>query len=110
MVVEACKVLKCKFEIVTTSADLKVTSHKINKLENFNQIFTDFDLDTVIRSLITKLPRFFQQECHTKNIHIYKKKPSENGRMELLNYLTEQSLSINYHRYGNLMGEKSMKD
>ena len=110
MIVEACKVLKCKFEIVTTSADLKVTSHKINKLENFNQIFTDFDPDTVIRSLITKLPRFFQQECHTKNIHIYKKKPSENGRMELLNYLTEQSLSINYHRYGNLMGEKSMKD
>jgi RHH-type proline utilization regulon transcriptional repressor/proline dehydrogenase/delta 1-pyrroline-5-carboxylate dehydrogenase len=89
---------------------LKVTNHKIHKLKNFNQLFTDFDPDTVIRSLATRLPKLFQQECHTKNIHIYKKKPSENGRMELLNYLTEQSLSINYHRYGNLMGETSIKD
>ena len=46
----------------------------------------------------------FISYCHTKNIHIFGKNPSNYGRLEFLNYLTEQNQSINYHRYGNLMG------
>ncbi|MBF8264048.1 MAG: putA [Parachlamydiales bacterium] len=34
--------------------------------------------------------------------HIIDSKPLANGRLELLNYLREVSISIDYHRYGNL--------
>jgi len=33
---------------------------------------------------------------------IVRQKPMMEGRLELLNYLQEQSISHSYHRYGNL--------
>ncbi|MDO6803220.1 bifunctional proline dehydrogenase/L-glutamate gamma-semialdehyde dehydrogenase [Wenyingzhuangia sp. 1_MG-2023] len=66
--------------------------------------------DTVFRALnYDGLDDEFLKLCHQKNIHIYHEEPSNYGRYELLNYLTEQNRSINYHRYGNLMGEQSVQ-
>jgi RHH-type proline utilization regulon transcriptional repressor/proline dehydrogenase/delta 1-pyrroline-5-carboxylate dehydrogenase len=33
---------------------------------------------------------------------IIRQKPMMEGRLELLNYMQEQSISYSYHRYGNL--------
>ncbi|MDO6760737.1 bifunctional proline dehydrogenase/L-glutamate gamma-semialdehyde dehydrogenase [Tamlana sp. 2_MG-2023] len=58
---------------------------------------------TCVRTLGV-LSDHFLIRCHQNAIHVYKDEPRNSGRIELLNYLIEQSYSHNYHRYGNLMG------
>ncbi|NIJ44356.1 RHH-type proline utilization regulon transcriptional repressor/proline dehydrogenase/delta 1-pyrroline-5-carboxylate dehydrogenase [Wenyingzhuangia heitensis] len=58
---------------------------------------------TCVRALGV-LSDHFLIRCHQNAIHVYKDEPRNSGRIELLNYLIEQSYSHNYHRYGNLMG------
>ncbi|WP_010133933.1 proline dehydrogenase family protein [Ochrovirga pacifica] len=58
---------------------------------------------TCVRALGT-LSDHFLIRCHQNAIPIYDAEPRNSGRIELLNYLIEQSYSHNYHRYGNLMG------
>jgi RHH-type transcriptional regulator, proline utilization regulon repressor / proline dehydrogenase / delta 1-pyrroline-5-carboxylate dehydrogenase len=74
---------------------------------NYEIVLSELDHQIVIRSLVgDRLSDSFKKACHNKAIHIYDRKPTTNGRVELLNYLTEQNFSFNYHRYGNLLGEK----
>ncbi|ANW95010.1 hypothetical protein AXE80_01300 [Wenyingzhuangia fucanilytica] len=58
---------------------------------------------TCVRALGV-LSDHFLIRCHQNAIHVYNYEPRNSGRIELLNYLIEQSYSHNYHRYGNLMG------
>ncbi|GGF81417.1 proline dehydrogenase family protein [Wenyingzhuangia marina] len=58
---------------------------------------------TCVRALGV-LSDHFLIRCHQNAINIYRDEPRNSGRIELLNYLIEQSYSHNYHRYGNLMG------
>ena len=58
---------------------------------------------TCVRTLGV-LSDHFLIRCHQSAIPVYDKEPRNSGRIELLNYLIEQSYSHNYHRYGNLMG------
>lgn len=51
------------------------------------------------------LPISLLLQAHKLAIHFYEGRPSSSGRFELLNYLQEQSISHDYHRYGNLMGQ-----
>ncbi len=83
----------------------------VSGLSNFHQITDWSELEpkinyqTVIRALnYDRIDLDFLKLCSNKNIHVHGEKPSNYGRFELLNYLTEQNRSINYHRYGNLMG------
>ena len=52
------------------------------------------------------VPKLFMNRAHEKAIHIHTGTPLADARLELLNYLQEQSISHAYHRYGNLMGRK----
>ena len=80
-------------------------SNKVNEISSWNCLSDYLKEDYCIRSLnYDSLPTSFIQRCHELNYHIYGNPISKYGRIEFLNYLTEQSLSINYHRYGNLMG------
>ncbi len=110
MVELACKVIRVKSTIISTNQNLKIDGFNIHYINNLNRIFKDLKPNTVVRSLALKLPNLFMQECHKNNIHVNDRTPHANGRFELLNYLTEQSLSLNYHRYGNLMGEKNFSN
>ncbi|MDO6737935.1 bifunctional proline dehydrogenase/L-glutamate gamma-semialdehyde dehydrogenase [Wenyingzhuangia sp. 2_MG-2023] len=58
---------------------------------------------TCVRALGV-LSDHFLIRCHQHAIPVYNQEPRNSGRIELLNYLIEQSYSHNYHRYGNLMG------
>jgi len=60
---------------------------------------------TCVRALGV-LSDHFLIRCHQRAIPVYDKEPRNSGRIELLNYLIEQSYSHNYHRYGNLMGSE----
>lgn len=75
---------------------------------DWHQAAKQLNFDTVIRNLATNLDEWFRKEAHQKHIHIYERTPHPEGRYELLNYVTEQSISHDYHRYGNRMGEKSV--
>lgn len=110
LVLTALKTLGIKHSIITKNDDIHLSSYNVTQFNSLNRIFKDFKKGTIIRSLALKLPNLFMKECHTNHIHIYNRTPHTNGRFELLNYLNEQSLSINYHRYGNLMGESPVEE
>ena len=107
IVLLSCETINLPFTLFSTDANNKLNGTPI-KLDELNNILKDIDEDTILRSLIKILPEEFMKECHLNNIHVSNRTPNTNGRFELLNYFTEQSLSINFHRYGNLMGEKNL--
>ncbi|SOE22539.1 L-proline dehydrogenase /delta-1-pyrroline-5-carboxylate dehydrogenase [Spirosomataceae bacterium TFI 002] len=76
-------------------------------LDNFSELEPEVHQHVMIRSLLGgKMDSNFYKICHNKAVHIYERKPINVGRLEWLNYLSEQNFSWNYHRYGNLLGEK----
>lgn len=107
LVLKAAKIMNVNVEAYS----LKEITHstlKIKMITSFNELEQKLNHETIIRALnYDSLDTNFLKLCHNKAIHIYGNKPTENGRMEFLNYLNEQNRSINYHRYGNLMGVKS---
>lgn len=106
---KTCEIIGVELKIYTENKNLKVGDFEIEHLSSFNRIFKDFKKGTVIRSLAIKLPNLFMNECHSKNVHVYSGAPHPSGKMELIKYFKEQSTSINYHRYGNLMGESAIE-
>ncbi|UOB16419.1 proline dehydrogenase family protein [Abyssalbus ytuae] len=104
LVLKAAKIMGVPVEAYSLH-EVQHASLKINKIDNYNELESKLNHDTVIRALnYDTLPDDFLKVCHSKAIHVYGNKPTENGRIEFLNYLNEQNRSINYHRYGNLMG------
>lgn len=51
---------------------------------------------------LSRLSPFLQQALAELGARVLDTPPVANGRLELLNYLREMSISIDYHRYGNL--------
>ena len=104
----ACDTLRVKAVFYAlTDVDLPMEG-KLVVLDTWEDISHDIDHQVIIRSRVKNLPNSFRKELIKHHIHIYERPVHAKGRVELLNYLTEQSISINYHRYGNLMGEKSL--
>lgn len=65
-------------------------------IENFDKY------DRIIYSDISKVSDIVFKEAAKETKFIIRQKPMMEGRLELLNYLQEQSISYRYHRYGNL--------
>lgn len=105
MVIQACETLCVEFEIISNNEKTHLNGYPIKTFKNLIGILQNHSQGTIIRSITKKVPELFLRACHNHHIHVYNRIPHPNGRIELLNYLTEQSISINYHRYGNLMGE-----
>ncbi len=103
MVTLACDVISAKYELYSVKPN-NIDGVKI--IKNWNEVLTDIKHTTKIRNLTTNISDEFLRETHVNNVHLYDRAPNPDGRFELLNYLDEQSLSLNYHRYGNLMGVK----
>lgn len=64
--------------------------------------------DRVIYSDISKVPTFVFEEARKSLTFIIRAKPMMEGRLELLNYFIEQSISHSFHRYGNI-GARAIK-
>lgn len=64
--------------------------------------------DRVIYSDIEKVPASVFKEAAKTVTYIVRAKPMMEGRLELLNYFAEQSVSHSYHRYGNI-GARGIK-
>ena len=103
MVTLACDVISVKYELFTTQPTKLKGAKTIN---NWNEVLNDYSFGTKIRNLTSNISNEFLKEAHLKNVHLYDRTPNPDGKFEFLNYFNEQSLSFNYHRYGNLMGVK----
>jgi len=68
--------------------------------EEFIQNFKN--VDRIIYSDISKVTPLVFREAAKIAKFIVRQKPMMEGRIELLNYMQEQSISYSYHRYGNL--------
>lgn len=77
------------------------------------ELATPYSSNDRLRQLLDELPlervRYlgtpnleWYQAAHERGVHTVTTPPSASGRFELLYYLREQSVSINYHRYGHL--------
>ena len=87
-------------------------------LENSKELFTSRDslisqtekemiktlskYDRVIYSDISKVSSLVFKEAVKSLTFIVRQKPMMEGRLELLNYFVEQSISHSFHRYGNI--------
>jgi len=66
----------------------------------FKKIIKDYD--RVIYSNIKKVPKVVFEEASKTATFIVRQPVMMEGRLELLNYFQEQSISHSYHRYGNI--------
>jgi len=64
--------------------------------------------DRVIYSNISKVPSHVFDKASESLTFIVRQAPMMEGRLELLNYFIEQSISHSYHRYGNI-GARGLK-
>ncbi|MGN1375179.1 MAG: proline dehydrogenase, partial [Prevotella sp.] len=54
-----------------------------------------------IRTCSANLPKEMYERAAATNKYIATAAPVKNGRVELINYIKEQSISFEYHRYGS---------
>ncbi len=95
----AGKVMGIPLEVKSLPRESEITDF----IDEYSECFSE---DYRIRSLCAKLPTELLKYCHERAIHIASRPPHASGRVELLNYIEEQSISDNYHRYGNTMGNQ----
>ncbi len=89
--------------------DLLLWSEDILAREDEEEFVKSFkDVDRIIYSDISKVSDYVFEEASKIAKFIIRQKPMMEGRLELLNYLQEQSISHSYHRYGNL-GARAIK-
>ena len=61
-----------------------------------------FEIERVRYANHDRVPEVMQKAAAKLGKHISRNVPLAEGRIEMLRYLREQSLSADYHRYGNL--------
>ena len=71
--------------------------------EDEKQFVTCFEnVDKIFYAHETLISPFVYETAAKKAKYIVRNKPLMEGRIELLHYFAEQSISHSYHRYGNL--------
>ena len=125
--IAAALIAKCKVE-VSLPPDFKnsvsefLSGTEGKRLCDSVEICTETDETLAERLLITnktakidrlryahpdRVPQIIHQAAAKLGKHISRHVPLSEGRIEMLRYLREQSISIDYHRYGNL-GEREI--
>jgi RHH-type proline utilization regulon transcriptional repressor/proline dehydrogenase/delta 1-pyrroline-5-carboxylate dehydrogenase len=113
MVVTAAETVKSPLTISISADDPKLAeiekSCSIGSVTIVKQTTDEFvnDMDKYerIRTCSSELPDYFYAKAAELGKHIASAKPLTEGRIELLNYLKEQSIAFEYHRYGSIFGE-----
>lgn len=105
MVTVAAKALNIPLECYTQKRSPSAFADAI-EVSEWTDLKGQLSHDVCIRVLANGPSKgAFAEYCIENAYDIFDRKPSVYGRFELLNYLSEQSFSYNYHRYGNLLGE-----
>ena len=78
------------------------TNDKMVEEDNTSFIKTIKDYERIIYTNIDKVPSIVFEEAAKTVTFIVRQPVLMEGRLELLNYFEEQSISHSYHRYGNI--------
>ena len=125
--IAAARIAKCKVEIsLPTDLNNSVTEFLAGtdgkRLCDSVEILKENDENLADRILVTdppskidrvryahpnRVPKVIHQAAAKLGKHISRHVPLAEGRIEMLRYLREQSISVDYHRYGNL-GEREL--
>ncbi len=89
-------------KVLFTSRDSVIEQNDEQFIQSIEQY------DRVIYSDINKVPVKVFKKAAESSKFIIRQKPMMEGRLELLNYFIEQSISHSYHRYGNI-GARGIK-
>lgn len=81
--------------LLNTSVKIQAEDRFIDEMGSYERI----------RSCSTDLSDAIYMKAAQLGKHIASDKPLVEGRLELLNYLKEQSIAYEYHRYGSIFGE-----
>ena len=112
------RVLAAKVAKVNFTVSIENNSEVYSFLKESNELFSQNDrlvkeneklfietisnFDRVIYSNIKKVSKQVFEKANKSLTFIVRSKPMMEGRIELLNYFIEQSISHSYHRYGNI--------
>ena len=125
--IAAARIAKCKVEIslppdLNNSVTEFLAGTDGKRLCDSVEILTENDENLADRILVTdppskidrvryalpnRVPQVIHQAAAKLGKHISRHVPLAEGRIEMLRYLREQSISVDYHRYGNL-GEREL--
>jgi len=89
-------------QFLNNSKELLASNDKMIEQDDITFSKTVKDYQRVIYSDINKVPLLVFEEASKTATFIVRQKPMMDGRLELLNYFEEQSISHSYHRYGNI--------
>lgn len=109
LVIEAAKICKTRLSVscspsVSQFNQIKTLTAGVELLHEDEQTFQKgFDKYERIRIISDTFPMEVYVNAAKKGICIINSKPVAEGRVELLHYLREQSISYEYHRYGNII-------
>lgn len=84
------------------ASELFTSRDKVVEQSDANMIKTLDKFDRVLYSDIAKVPEVVFEVAAKTLTFIVRQKPMVEGRLELLNYFIEQSISHSFHRYGNI--------
>lgn len=102
-VLEVPLIISCA-SLFSFSEKLKTIHPDIGfKYENDQSFMLNLSQYERIRTCSPDLPESVYRAAASAGIHIASAKPVVEGRVELLHYLREQSISYEYHRYGNII-------
>ena len=71
------------------------------KAQTMEEFLQDMPKYERIRTCTADLPRAMYERAAECNMYIATAKPVKDGRVELIHYIKEQSISFEYHRYGS---------
>ena len=116
LVLQALQIIGVHFDLSIDPQDDKLSVMKdivdkenlnVTRKEEVESVFIEnMDLYERIRMCHTDYSAEVYEKSAHLGLHIAAQKPLVEGRVELLNYLKEQSISYEYHRYGSVLDER----
>lgn len=95
-------------EFLENSKELFGSQDKIKEQKDVDFVKTLTKYDRILYSSLSKVPQTVFESAAKSATFIVRQEPMMEGRLELLNYFAEQSISHSYHRYGNI-GARGLK-
>ena len=100
-------------DFLESSQGMELTGgSKVLRQSDADLIQTVPNLDRIRYAAPDRVPLEVYSAAAKHGVHVARDRVMMEGRLELLHYLKEQSISVNYHRYGNLgeRGEESIME
>ena len=86
-------------DTVVLCGDLSWGMSLEESLEDFLKVMPDYER---VRTCSPNIPKCMYERAAETNMYIVAAPPMKQGRIELIRYFKEQSISFEYHRYGSI--------